>query len=238
MDKNLLDDVDVLDKNLRLPLRVVALVLGLLLCVGMLATSAAAKPVPVTKITFKLLDHNVPPGSPVVGSILVRTRSNHEWVPFPGALLSIRVDGTEVMTLASGSDGRATVSYVAAEGGHVMRVVFAGDATHKRAKRAQGFAVTVGATAVPAAPALTAIAGSLVVTLSWTVPADGGSSISGYEILRATASGQEALLATVPPGTTYADFAVVGGTTYYYEVRALNAEGEGALSNEASATPV
>ncbi|HEY7668834.1 MAG TPA: sigma factor, partial [Actinomycetota bacterium] len=101
-----------------------------------------------------------------------------------------------------------------------------------------GFAVTVGATAVPAAPVLTATAGSLVVNLSWTVPADGGSSISGYQILRATISGQEALLATVPPGTAYADFAVVGGTTYFYEVRAVNAEGEGALSNEASATPV
>jgi predicted phage tail protein len=230
----------VLDENLHIRTNVIkgaALVLGLVLCVGLLATTATAKPAPVTKITFKLQDHNVPPGSPVVGSILVRTRLNHEWVPFPSAPLSIRVDGTEVMTLVTGSDGRATVSYVASEGGHVMRVVFAGDTTHKRARRAQGFNVRVGATAVPSAPVLTATAGTAVVNLSWTVPFDGGSLITGYAIYRGTSSGGETLLATVPAGTAYADLVVVSGTTYFYVVRAVNADGEGAPSNEASATP-
>ena len=228
MEKNL-------DKNLRIPTRVAVLVVGLLLCVGAIATTAVARPAPVTKITFKLQDHNVPPGSPVVGSILVRTRANHEWVPFPNAPLSIRVDGTQVMTLVSGSDGRATVSYVAAEGGHVMKVVFEGDATHKRARRAQGFAVVAGATTVPSAPSLTAVGGLAVVNLSWTVPADGGSTITGYEVFRGTISGQGTLLAVVP-GTTYADLAVVSGTTYFYTVRAVNGDGPGAFSNEAAAT--
>ena len=224
------------DRNIR-PRRTVMLIVGLVLCVGFVSTSAVAKPAPVTKIRFKLDDHNVPPGAAVTGSILVRTRSNHEWVPFAFAPLSIRVDGTEVFTLVTDAQGQATTSYVAPAGGHVMRVVFAGDATHKRARRAQGFAVVVGAKAVPAAPVLTATAGTAVVNLSWTVPFDGGSTITGYEIYRGTISGTETLLTTAP-GTVYADFAVVGGTTYYYRVAAVNASGTGASSNEAFATPL
>lgn len=218
--------------------RTLVLILGIVMSVGFVSTSAVAKPAPVTKITFKLSDHNVPPGAAVTGSILVRTRSNHEWVPFAGAPLSIRLDGTEVLALVTDAEGRATVSYVAPEGGHVIRAVFEGDATHKRARRAQGFAVVVGATAVPAAPVLIATAGLVVVNLSWTVPFDGGSAITGYNIYRGTTSGGEALLATVAPGTAYADFAVTSAIPYFYRVSAANADGEGASSNEASATPL
>jgi predicted phage tail protein len=230
-------ETSMYDKNTRLH-RTLVLVLGVILCVGSISTSAVAKPAPVTKITFKLSDHNVPPGAAVTGSILVRTRSSHEWMPFAGATLSVRVDGTEVLVLVTGADGRATVSYVAPVGGHVMRVVFAGDASHKRARRAQGFAVVAGATAVPSAPVLTAIAGATVVNLSWTVPFDGGSAITGYKIYRGTISGGETLLATVPPGTAYTDSVVTSLITYYYRVLATNADGDGAWSNEAFATPL
>ncbi|MEO8425011.1 MAG: fibronectin type III domain-containing protein [Actinomycetota bacterium] len=225
------------DKNIR-PHGIFVLVLGFVLSVGVVSTNAFAKPAPVTKITFKLTDHHVPPGAAVTGSILVRTRSDHQWVPFAGAPLSVRVDGTEVLTLVTGTDGRATMSYVAPEGGHVMRAVFLGDDTHKRARRAQGFSVVAGATAVPAGPVLTATAGITIVNLSWTVPFDGGSAITGYAIYRGTTSGGETLLVTVaPPGTIYADLAVIAGTTYSYRVLATNADGDGALSNEVSATP-
>jgi predicted phage tail protein len=223
------------EKNIRLH-RTFVLILGVVLSVGFVSTSAVAKPAPVTKITFKLSDHNVPPGGAVTGSILVRARTNHEWTPFTGAPFSVRVDGTEVLTLVTGADGRATVSYVAPVGGHVMRVVFVGDDAHKRARRSQGFAVVAGATAVPAAPVLTAAAGIAVVNLSWTVPFDGGSAITGYDIFRGTTSGGETLLTTVAPGTAYADSSVTSGITYYYRVIAVNADGNGASSNEVSAT--
>jgi hypothetical protein len=225
------------DKNTRLR-RTLVLILGVVLCVGSLSTIAFAKPAPVTKITFKLDDHNVPPSAAVTGSVLVRTRSNHEWTPFAGAPVSVLVDGTEVLTLVTDADGRATVSYAAAEGGHVIRAVFVGDDTHKRARRAQGFAVVVGATAVPAAPVLIATAGTAVVNLSWTAPFDGGSAITGYTIYRGTVSGGETLLTTVAPGTAYADLAVTSGIAYYYRMTASNADGEGATSNESSATPL
>ena len=91
---------------------------------------------------------------------------------------------------------------------------------------------------MPAAPLLTATAGLAVVNLSWTVPFDGGSAITAYAIYRATTSGGETLLTTVPPGTTYADVAVTSGTTYFYRVLATNAEGDGATSNEVLATPL
>jgi hypothetical protein len=227
----------VKDKTITSNIRtVVAVVLGISLFTGFFATSAIAKPAPVTKITFKLDDHNVPPGSAVTGSVLVRTRSNHEWVPFASAPLVVRVGGTQVLTLTTDANGAAAISYVAAAGDHVMKVVFAGDATHKRAQRAQGFAVVAGATAVPAAPALTATAGSVMVHLSWTVPFDGGSAITAYNIYRGTTSGGEVLLATIPPGTIFDDLALSSGTTYYYEVSAVNIAGEGTRSTEVFAT--
>jgi outer membrane protein assembly factor BamB len=92
--------------------------------------------------------------------------------------------------------------------------------------------------AVPGAPALSATAGNATTHLSWTAPSDGGSPITGYRIYRATASGGETLLTPVSGSTlSYDDNNLTNGTTYYYRVSAVNGAGEGALSNEASATP-
>ena len=101
------------------------------------------------------------------------------------------------------------------------------------------------ANAVPytfaAAPSsLTASAGSSEVSLSWSDPTSTGfTSITGYEILRSTSQGQETLLTTVSGANaiTYNDTAVTPGTTYYYEVEAVNAAGSSATSNEANALP-
>lgn len=89
----------------------------------------------------------------------------------------------------------------------------------------------------PAAPSLSATTGKGQVTLTWTVPADGGSPITGYAIYRATSTGAETLLQTVSAGTSYVDTGVNGGTTYYYEVAAVNRDGTGARSAEVAAKP-
>ena len=91
----------------------------------------------------------------------------------------------------------------------------------------------------PGAPNLTsATAGNASVALSWTAPAsDGGSSITGYEIWRGTTSGAASLLTTVGLVTSYTDASVSNGTTYYYQVAAVNAVDTGPGSNERSATP-
>jgi subtilisin len=92
---------------------------------------------------------------------------------------------------------------------------------------------------VPGAPQnLSAIAGDGSVELSWSAPADdGGSPITGYNLYRGTSAGELALLAALGEVLAYSDMAAVNGTTYYYGVAAVNAAGEGALSEEVSATP-
>jgi hypothetical protein len=97
----------------------------------------------------------------------------------------------------------------------------------------------LAAPTVPDAPTLdSAAAGDGEVDLSWTAPADdGGAAITAYKVLRGTTPGGETLLDTLGVVTTYNDGSASNGTTYYYKVRAVNSVGDGALSNELSATP-
>src|SRR5438876_2439226 len=91
----------------------------------------------------------------------------------------------------------------------------------------------------PSAPEnLQAVAGDGQVTLTWDPPSnDGGAPILLYTIYRSTSSGEESFLITVPLVTMYIDLAVSNGVTYFYQVSATNAVGEGPRSSEASATP-
>ncbi|SCW82770.1 hypothetical protein SAMN04487970_10593 [Paenibacillus tianmuensis] len=88
---------------------------------------------------------------------------------------------------------------------------------------------------VPGIPSnLTAKGGDATVTLDWNSVTDA----KGYNIKRATTpGGPYTIVASGVYGTTYTDTTVTNGTTYYYVVRAVTADGESADSNEASATP-
>ena len=86
---------------------------------------------------------------------------------------------------------------------------------------------------------LQAEAGDARVLLTWSPPSDdGGSTITAYRIYRGTRSGDLGLarLAEVDVALTYVDH-VTSDVTYYYQVSAVNGIGEGARSNETSATP-
>ena len=86
--------------------------------------------------------------------------------------------------------------------------------------------------------ALQSSAGDAAVTISWLAPSsDGGSPITAYKVYRGAISGGGALLVTLGDVRTYLDSGLVHGQTYYYQVSALNTVGEGAQSNEVSATP-
>src|SRR5262249_22864936 len=97
---------------------------------------------------------------------------------------------------------------------------------------------TAPATA-PGAPTLnSATAGNGTMGLAWSAPAsDGGSAITGYKVYRSTSSGAETLLTTVGSVTSWTDSGVSNGTTYFYQVSALNAAGEASLSGDNSGTP-
>jgi fibronectin type 3 domain-containing protein len=97
---------------------------------------------------------------------------------------------------------------------------------------------TTTITLPPSSPAITA--GDSIVNLSWTAPTGAVS----YNIYRGTSAGGESTtaLATGVTTTTFADSTVTNGTTYFYEVTAVNGNAsplpsESAKSNEVSATP-
>jgi fibronectin type 3 domain-containing protein len=92
---------------------------------------------------------------------------------------------------------------------------------------------------VPGSPqSLQAGAGDAKVTLSWTAPAsNGGSAVSSYNVYRSTVAGAETLLGSAGNATTCADTGLSNGTRNYYNVAAVNAQGEGPRSSEVSSVP-
>ena len=133
--------------------------------------------------------------------------------------------GYPVEELDSGTEYTFEVQAVNAEG--------AGPASNRASATPRG---------PPGAPgSLVARAGDGQVALGWTAPAsDGGSEITGYRVRRKAGSGGFGDWTEGGNATTTA-LAVTGlanGTAYTFEVRAVNAAGEGAASNQASATPV
>ncbi len=95
---------------------------------------------------------------------------------------------------------------------------------------------------VPGAPfSLGAAAGTNQVSLNWQIPIfiDGNLAIvDEYLVKRAVMPlGPYSIIATGVTSTSYIDTGLVGGTTFYYVVTAVNSVGESGSSNEALATP-
>jgi hypothetical protein len=87
---------------------------------------------------------------------------------------------------------------------------------------------------VPAAPTnLSATSGDSQLSLTWS-PSSGATS---YNIYRSTSSGGETLLTNGVGSTSFTDTGLSNGTTYYYQVTAVNSAGESARSGQVSAVP-
>ncbi len=82
---------------------------------------------------------------------------------------------------------------------------------------------------------LLAAPGNGSVSLTWTVV----SGATSYNVYRATSTGTLGTKTKIgfPTGGAYLDSAVTNGTTYYYQVTAVNDAGESGGSSEVSATP-
>ena|GEM_PF-571081 len=90
----------------------------------------------------------------------------------------------------------------------------------------------------PCAPALSAVAGSRVVHLSWVPGPNGGSALVNFKVYRGTSSGSETLLTTLGPTvTSYDDVGLTNGNQLFYQVTAVNGSSESPKSTERSATP-
>ena len=100
-----------------------------------------------------------------------------------------------------------------------------------------GAASTKIVTMVPAAPSsLTALPGDAQVTLYWTDLGD--ATITGYEVSTDGGSFADIDGSGGAATTSHTVTGLTNGTAYSFRVRAVNASGNGAVSAEASATPV
>ena len=94
-----------------------------------------------------------------------------------------------------------------------------------------------GGTTVPPAPTgLTATASSGQVALAWS----SSTGATSYSVYRSTSSGGEGMapIAAGVTTTSFTDAGLANGTTYFYEVAAVNSAGVSAQSAEVSAKPV
>ena len=90
--------------------------------------------------------------------------------------------------------------------------------------------VTAGVPPVPSG--LGATPGDAQVALSWNTV----SGATGYTVWRSMVSGSGYTVVGSPTEPAFSETGLVNGTTYYYLVSAINAEGESPASAEVSAT--
>jgi len=111
-----------------------------------------------------------------------------------------------------------------------------------RAVNSVGAGAEATVTATPAAPAttpaapenFTATPGDKYVALSWTVPSDGGSPITGYQVSKDNGENWTSLGQNIHG---YFMTGLTNGTSYTFKVRAVNSVGVGTEAT-VSATPV
>ena len=91
--------------------------------------------------------------------------------------------------------------------------------------------VVANSVGIPAAPTgLTVTAASTGISLAWNAVAN----TSYYNIYRSTTTNTEVQIFNGIPGKAFTDTTVIGNTTYFYKVTAVNGAGESARSAEAS----
>lgn len=130
----------------------------------------------------------------------------------------------------------STTSYVdttAVNGTTYMYQVTAVNAGGEGAASAQsaGVTPTLPPVTVPAAPSGVSATRDMVrVTVTWTAV----TGATSYNVYRSTTQGAQGTLIGSTSTLSFADSTVVNGTTYYYQVTAVNSAGEGTVSVQAA----
>ena len=140
------------------------------------------------------------------------------------------------VSLSSGSASFTTTGL--SSGSHSITASYSGDGSNYPSTSS---ALTEVVEAAPSTPQSLSVTGSTSTrTISWTAPAsDNGTPLTGYLVLRATSSGGTySQMASLSPTTTnFVDgSAEPSGTTYFYEVQAVNLAGTSAAAGPASLT--
>ena len=181
------------------------------------------------------------PTAPVPPLNLTATGGNQQvslaWTASAGAtsynVKRAATNGGPYTTVASPA-GTSYTDTTVTNGTPYYYVVTAVNPTGESGNSNQATATPAAAPAAPASPLnLTATAGNQQVSLAWTA----STGATSYNVKRGTTSGGPYTTLSSPTGATYTDSGVNNGTTYYYVVTAVNANGQSANSNQASATP-
>jgi trimeric autotransporter adhesin len=170
-----------------------------------------------------------PPANCTISSYSVYGSKTSGFTPSSSTLIAGGVTGTSYSN--TGLTASTTYYYV----------VEAVDSFGASAVSNQASAETSAApcTTVPAAPTgLTATASSSsVIGLSWTaVTPPANCTISSYSVYGGTTANPTTLITSGVTGTTYSNSGLAASTTYYYVVKAVDADGTSAASAQATAT--
>jgi glucose/arabinose dehydrogenase len=187
-----------------------------------------------SNLTYTL--DNLTPGA----SFTLRLHFAEIWWTEPGRRrFNVAVNGSNVLTnldihAAAGGSFKALVRTFSVTANSQGRVVVSLTAIVDQVSIA-GLELIPAAGAGPAAPTLNGSSGNGEVKLSWNAV----SGATTYSVYRATTTGGQTIvsLAQGITDTSFADATVTNGTTYYYYITAVNANGESAPSNEISTTP-
>ena len=143
------------------------------------------------------------------------------WIEFSGL--------TTTRTMTSMTNGTTYVFQVRA-----VNSIGAGNASNSAS-----VTPTAGSTVPGAITNLSATPGNAQATLTWTAPSNGGSAITRYDYRYSTNGGSTWTSWNEFSGlsTTRNMTGMTNGTTYVFQVRAVNSIGAGNASNSASVTP-
>ena len=95
----------------------------------------------------------------------------------------------------------------------------------------------------PAAPTISSVTpGNVTLTVTWTIPGNGGSTITGYDVRHKLSSAQDIAANWAEAANTGDDLShtigsLANGTSYDVQVRAVNVAGDGAWSATTDGTP-